>query len=56
MYPYRHPIYQRQSFSRIVFRILALLALVLFFLMTYEPARCQTPRNPNITAVKASLK
>lgn len=28
---------------RILFRIAAALALILFFLMTYEPARCQTP-------------
>ena len=37
---------------RIAFRILAALALFLFFLMNYDPARCQTPtgRNPNITA------
>ena len=30
---------------RIIFRIAAALALILFFLMTYEPARCQ-PRPP----------
>ena len=31
------------STYRILFRIAAALALILFFLMTYEPARCQTP-------------
>jgi hypothetical protein len=30
---------------RILFRIAAALALILFFLMTYEPARCQTPHS-----------
>jgi hypothetical protein len=30
------------SLYRLIFRIFAALALVLFFLMTYEPARCQT--------------
>jgi hypothetical protein len=29
----------------IIFRIAAALALILFFLMTYEPARCQTQRS-----------
>jgi hypothetical protein len=30
------------STYRIVFRIAAALAMILFFLMTYEPAHCQT--------------
>jgi hypothetical protein len=30
---------------RIIFRIAAALALILFFLMTYEPAPCQTSRS-----------
>ena len=36
---------------RILFRIAAALALILFFLMTYEPARCQTP-----TAMHSSVQ
>jgi hypothetical protein len=36
---------------RILFRIAAALALILFFLMTYEPARCQTR-----TATQSSLQ
>jgi hypothetical protein len=31
---------------RIIFRIAAAVALILFFLMTYEPAHCQTPKYP----------
>jgi hypothetical protein len=30
---------------RIIFRIAAALALIIFFLMTYEPARSQTPHS-----------
>jgi hypothetical protein len=36
---------------RILFRIAAALALILFFLMTYEPARCETR-----TATPSSLQ
>jgi pimeloyl-ACP methyl ester carboxylesterase len=38
------------SLYRLTFRLGALLALILFFLMTSEPAHCQALRNPNITA------
>jgi hypothetical protein len=38
---------------RILFRIAAALALILFFLMTYEPARCQT-RTATPTSFQAS--
>jgi hypothetical protein len=31
------------TLSRLIFRIFAALVLILFFLVTYEPARCQTP-------------
>jgi hypothetical protein len=40
---------------RIIFRIAAALALILFFLMTYEPARCQTP-NSTQSSIQATQR